>query len=165
MSKFLIASGVKKATSADARYLPSDPIFAIGWTPAMDRRLAQLCQEYHMTEAARQMGINIERVQRRVLRLGIPCMTLKETTTPTEGEWLGAAAKASLAAGINVRHVLSGSRQRSHVQARWAAWRALLDGNPQFSMKGVGEASGFDHSSVLHGMRRLRELSLKVAAE
>ena len=165
MTKFAIATNVRKATTADARYVSSDPMFANGWTPAMDRQLISLCGETHMTDAARIMGINIERVQRRIKRLGIACLTLSESKTPTEGEWLGAATRAALASGINVKHVLSGSRQRAHVRARWRAWKALLDGNPQFSMKGVAAISGFDHTSVMNGLKRLRELSLRVAAE
>jgi len=165
MSQFAIATNIRKATPEDAKYVSTDANFCSTWTPAMDKRLITLCQEMHMTAAAREMGIKIERVQRRVNRLGIPVMTLKETTTPTEGEWLGAAARASIQANIHVKHILSGSRIRSHVRARWAAWRALLDSNQQFSMKGVGEVSGFDHSSVMNGMQRLRELSLKGAVK
>lgn len=159
MTKFAIAREVRKATRADARYLPNDTMSAAGWTPEMDRQLFDLCQEMHMTAASRAMGINIERVQRRVHRLGIPCISVREAKMPTKGEWIAAATRAALAAGINPTHVMRGSCQRSHVRARWAAWKAILDQNPNYSIKGLSVVSGFDHSTLLHGMKRLKQLS------
>ena len=49
MSQFAIATNVRKATPADAKYVSNDPNFSSTWTPAMDKRLITLCQEMHMT--------------------------------------------------------------------------------------------------------------------
>lgn len=152
---FAIAAGVRKSTRSDARYLSTDPLFSTYWTPERDAQLCKLAGVAHIAELARIVGRPVWQVAARIKDLGIPVLTLKEARMPSKGEWIGMATRMALQGGVEPAAVLMGNRSKLACLARWKAWRALLDENPDFSAKGVAAVSGHDHTSVLYGMKML----------
>ena len=61
-------------------------------------------------------------------------------------------AEVAAATGVHERLIRGRSRERSVVAARWLAWSvAHREG---MSLAEIGRRMGFDHTSVLHGVRR-----------
>lgn len=155
---FRIAADIPKATRADARYLQTDPLFSAYWTPERDRELAELGLTVHIAQIARTLRVPAQLVSNRIDLLGLAVLTKAEAGTPTKGEWLGAAARAAVAANLDPVHILRGARDKPYVLARWKAWRLILDENPGYTIKGVAAVSGHDHTTILHGLRELKKL-------
>lgn len=53
--------------------------------------------------------------------------------------------------------VLAGDRRAKYAQVRWRAWKTLRTAG--YSVFGIAVISGFDHTTVLHGLRRLEEIT------
>lgn len=128
------------------------------WTEMHDQRFRYLANEYHLAAVAREMGIPSYTAWKHARRLKVKPLYRSETWTPTEGEWIGAATQAALEAGIYPQWVLGTGSTRRVSRARWKAWKMLLDSNPDFTLAGVGRASGYDHTSVRYGLRRLAQM-------
>ncbi len=156
---FAIATAIRKATRADARYLQGDPLFSTYWNPARDADLAYLGELHHMAGAARVMRISPQKVAARAKLLGLNILTQEQASTPTKGEWIGAATKEAIAACVEPSAILRGSRERRHIYARWRAWQRLLDENPSYCPVGIAKVSGFDASTVWNGLWRLRKIN------
>lgn len=64
----------------------------------------------------------------------------------TPGRWEREVTKAAEAAGVDPVKVLAGSMHRVHASVRWSVWRDLVGRG--FSYYSIGNAGGFDHTSV-----------------
>ena len=106
-------------------------------------------------EAADLMGINRETLVNRAHHLGVKFQRIREVNWPTPEIWIAAARAEAKEANVSVRAVLAGSRLKHHCVPRWRAWRRVLTDNPRFSVLGLARVSGWDHSSILHGLTRL----------
>ena len=121
-------------------------------TIAEQIKSALLAGERQCAIAAR-LGIKSQRVSYHAVRLlGSKQLSRK----PSRQKWVTAATEAAKDAWIPVGWVLSGKKLRPAVLARWTAWKALAD-EGRYSISGIGQVSGHDHTSVLHGIRRLKE--------
>lgn len=78
-----------------------------------------------------------------------------EARTPPQEIWTAAATQAATEAGVPLAQVVGPFKNRKAATARWRAWKHVLDQNPQYSIAGLGRASGWDHSSIIWGLRRL----------
>lgn len=58
--------------------------------------------------------------------------------------------------GTTVAAIMGERRDTATVQARWTIWRWLHDDG--FSLAQIGRWTNRDHTSVIHGLRRLREI-------
>jgi hypothetical protein len=45
--------------------------------------------------------------------------------------------------------------KRKVCTARWKAWKDVLGQNPNYSIAGLGRVSGWNHASIIWGIRRL----------
>jgi hypothetical protein len=63
--------------------------------------------------------------------------------------WVRVATEEAIAHRMSPALLLAGYRNRKYSNARWRAWRALVDAG--YSYKSIGRASGYDHTSVRHG--------------
>lgn len=96
----------------------------------------------------------------RQRRVGKPSkVSRKERFQPTDEEWHRIASEEAAKANIRIAHVVGPSNVRAHAQARWRAWRRILDENPHCSIAGVARVSGWDHTSLLSGLKRLDAMS------
>ena len=82
-------------------------------------------------------------------------MTKKQKTRPQRSLWVQAATAAAVAASIDPERVLSRSREKAVTRARWAAWAAIV-ATGRYSVAGLAQVCGWDHSSILHGLKMLR---------
>ena len=76
---------------------------------------------------------------------------------PTESEQrkiLEAASAAAEETGVAVQMILSASRRKEVVLARWVAMGKASDAG--MSAKAISRALGKDHTTVLHGLRQVR---------
>lgn len=65
------------------------------------------------------------------------------------------AAQVSAETGVPVSHIYGRRRLPHIVRARWAVWaKARAQG---LSLTQIGHATGHDHTTVLHGLRRMEE--------
>ncbi len=76
---------------------------------------------------------------------------------PSKSAWLKAVEMASYDAWILPEWILDGRRHKRVVRARWAAWRYLRDMNPNYSVAGMARTTGYDHTTILWGLKRLAE--------
>lgn len=74
---------------------------------------------------------------------------------PTKAEWVGFAARQADILRIPVCHVLAGRRYHAATRARALAWRAAIDAG-HWSIIGIARTSGFDHTTILTAMKRLK---------
>ncbi len=76
---------------------------------------------------------------------------------PSYRSWFDAACIAARDHDVLVARVVGNCRRKSTTKARWAAWHALVTKNPNYSINQIAKVGGFDHTSVLHAMRRIAE--------
>lgn len=128
------------------------------WTPELDQRLQYLAGETHLAAAARQMGLRVNTVWARAYHKKIKAIPLRVSREPTVGEWIGIASAVAREAGLPAKAILGRHRDKRSSQARWRAWRRLLDEYPEYSIAGLARAANYNHTSVIYGLRRLREI-------
>lgn len=71
---------------------------------------------------------------------------LKKGCSPNR--WERTATAIAIQAGVDHIKVLAGDRRSAFVAVRWRAWRSLADAG--FSYFSIGQASRFDHTTVIH---------------
>ncbi len=74
---------------------------------------------------------------------------------PSQSHWQRVATQEAEAAGLDPVKLLAGVKTRGYPQARWRAWARLKAEDHRYSLIGIGRVSGFDHSSVHHGLNRI----------
>ncbi len=102
-------------------------------------------------------------VQDRGKKLGLkawfrPCLKISRPcpTKPSRARYIAILTEECLAASVPLHEALSRSRRQLVVYPRWRTWRRLRAMN--FSLPGIGQVAGVDHSSVHHGLARLKQL-------
>lgn len=132
-------------------------------------------------ELAAMTGRSENAVYVRFLKMGIPrSSTRRLRFEPSFEEWHRAALDEARKAKVPLRLVISGNKlpavpveygriceeqrracleRQKAIVARWKAWRRLKD-NPRYSLAGIGRATGWHHTSIMHGLDRLKELEL-----
>lgn len=78
---------------------------------------------------------------------------LRDKPRPSLSRYHAYAQREALAAGLPLADVMGRSQKRAAAVARWRVWRALR--NEGASYPGIAASSGFDHSTILYGIRRL----------
>jgi hypothetical protein len=78
---------------------------------------------------------------------------------PSKRLWINTVTQEALAAGKSPVEVMAGTIRRGVTQVRWRAWCRLMSANEGYSMKGIANVSGFDHTSIRFGVARLAGLS------
>lgn len=119
------------------------------------QRLGELCVTLHVGAAARIMGVDAGGAYARAIRAKIELLPVAVATAPTDGEWIGAAMAEGELAGVNYKRILGGDRQAPVALARWKAFKRILDEYPNYSVAGLARTSGYHHSTVMYGIRRL----------
>lgn len=71
--------------------------------------------------------------------------------------WLTTAIAEAHSAKIPLAAMLNGDRHWAAVLARWRAWKQILDKDPDYSIKSLATACGYDHTTILYGLKRLAE--------
>ncbi len=118
-------------------------------------QIRELAADHYPAQIARALGVSTNMINGRLKAMGIKPLSFIDATKPTDGEWIGAVMLISAKTGIPTRLILAGSRLQHVVEARWQAFRDLLDKHPEYSIAGLARTSGFHHSSILHGLHRL----------
>lgn len=73
---------------------------------------------------------------------------------PTEA-WFDFASEEARKLNCRPADVLGPSKRRRHVVARWRAWHALKQAYPYCSVAGIARVTGYDHTTIRYGIRRL----------
>lgn len=129
------------------------------WPKELDDRLRELWPVSSLAEMSREFGLSTRRIKDRAKRLKLPIATYRERLTPSKAEWVEIASQIAREAKLRPSDVLAGCRYKAAVRARWAAWKEVLDRNPNYSIAGLGRTSGHDHTTILHGLQRLSGIS------
>lgn len=75
--------------------------------------------------------------------------------TPSKTAWIAAATSAAKEIGVDPVKVMAGVEvNRDVILARWRAWKALYDSG-KYSENGIGNTSGFHHTTVMKAFKRL----------
>lgn len=77
--------------------------------------------------------------------------------TPSRTTWIATAATVAREEGIPVGAIVGGGQTKPVWRARWKAWKAVLDKNADYSVAGLARISGWHHTTILSGLRRLNE--------
>lgn len=131
------------------------------WTPEEDATIRSLWGKLSTTHIARQTGFKRYRILARARRLNLEIVPFKDVLTPSKAEWVAIATQKAQEARVSPSLVMSGSKRKGARSARWEAWKAILEANPGYSIAGLGRVSGFDHTAILHAMKRLNGASAK----
>ena len=142
------------------------------WTPEMDAQLVDLCLTHTRKKIAEIMDIKCWRIDARLQFLGVKSRPYGDVLSPKKEEWIAVAREKAIAAKVRPSDVMAGARYKQAVHARWAAWKAMQDRYPQYSIAGIARTSGHDYTTVLHGLKRnsgvpaksLRKPSYRAAA-
>ncbi len=132
----------------------TDPRITI-WTDDMEAQLKAMWGCIMLKDISQAMGLSEERLRHRAKRLGLPLKPLRRLYEPTKAVWIDKASIRARELRQAPREVLAGAKGKKPSLARWRAWKDVLDEFPCCSIAGVARISGFDHTSVLHGLRRL----------
>jgi hypothetical protein len=127
----------------------------------MDARLAELCRTHTRKKIAEELGLHVWRLDARLTALGLKVCPYAAVLAPKKEEWIAVAREKALAAKVRPSDVMAGARYKKAVHARWAAWKAMQDRYPQYSIAGIARTSGWDHTTVLHSLKRLNGASAK----
>jgi hypothetical protein len=120
------------------------------WRPNDDTILRFLFGRIPAAKIAHRLGRSEGGVYERILKIGLTGVKLHR---PSLHEWHSAAQRASLAASVPIGDIMSPKRVRAVVRARWLAFRYLRESG--CSYPGIGQVTGFDHTTILSGLRRL----------
>lgn len=82
----------------------------------------------------------------------------KERHEPPDVVWIAAATEAAREGRLSPGKVLSGDKQPKYCEARWRAWKSVLAIDPVYSVGGLARVSGWNHTSILAGLKRLKEI-------
>lgn len=110
---------------------------------------------YPATKIGRIMGLSPARVAGKAKRLELPDRPHRMLYEPRRADWIRVVSAHAKAQQLAPREVMAGRKFRPAVIARWRAFQQMLDEFPNMSMAGLGRVSGFDHTSILHGLRRI----------
>lgn len=124
------------------------------WTPREDQIVLRLKMRIPLHRVARRIGRTERSVVSRLCNIGV---VLPQRMRPALGAWYAAVAFASDRTGVPPHEITSKSRVRARARARWLAFKWLRDKG--FSLPGIGAVAGVDHTTVIHGLRRLEELA------
>lgn len=133
------------------------------WKVTEVRKLREMWPAHTVAEIFAEIGRSESAIRHMGLRLklGPPFYRKKNMAPqfePPASEWIRVATQCAILAGACPKRVISGERTGALSRVRWRAFRHLLDSNPNWSAAGLGRVSGFDHTSILRGMRRLETL-------
>jgi hypothetical protein len=129
------------------------------WTEAMEDKLVRLWGTMPRAAIARAMGLTDWRVKWKAEDMDLPMQPMKKSFEPLRSDWIAIATQKANEVKIPPGIVLAGAGGYAGVVARWRAWREILDIHPQLSIAGVARVSGFDHTTILYGLRRLNGAS------
>lgn len=71
--------------------------------------------------------------------------------------WHASAIREAVRARIPLEAVTGRALEWGAVLARWRAWKRVLDANPDYSVLSLAKVSGFDHTTILYAMKRLKD--------
>lgn len=138
------------------------------WTPELDETLRQLWALRNQALIAEQMDLTADKVARRAKKLGLPKYKVKRRLQrnapwrtvrhPSQEQWISVVKEHARDRRISAREVLCGNRHRPFVYTRWMAFKTILERFPNLSVLGVAKVSGFDHTAILHGLKRLQAM-------
>jgi hypothetical protein len=110
-------------------------------------------------EVSQQLGRTYSAVQNKARQIKVTLVRKTHRKThkhPSPEAYEAALLEACNDAGVSYLVALRGLKTKSGVVARWKAWKRLRDEG--FSFPGIGAACGYDHTSVLNGIRNLEVL-------
>jgi hypothetical protein len=132
------------------------------FSPEQDAKLAQLWfTPMTIVQIAEAVGHRYTLTRNHaIFDLGLPGRgsNNKAKPRPTEEIWIEAATYHARSDRLKPAYVLGGRTYQRCVRARWRAWRDVLASNPKFSVLGLAQVSGFDHSTILNGLRKLQQI-------
>ena len=123
------------------------------------QRLIELWPHNSLDQLAMALGRSRTTVRARAIKLGLKPKRLQRLgrTEPPASAWINAASHEAREAGLRPNLVLAGCRHREFAFARARAFKTVLDAHPNCSIAGLGRVSGFDHTTILAGVRRHEE--------
>lgn len=124
------------------------------WTPEMDDKLRRLWGSRSAEAIADAMGLTGCRVRCRARALGLSLPAMRNVYQPPRADWIEIATRRAQEAKLAPRDVLQGCRLKAVARVRWAAFQEVLDKHPSCSVAGLARLTGFDHTGILHGLRR-----------
>lgn len=130
--------------------------------PCLGERVLQLWPHHSQREISKLTGITTHCVSIFGKRNGLQTISIGKLLEPSKDEWIDAAKIEAAKAMVPLAHVLGGKTYREAVRARWAAWKAVLDANPNYSIAGVGRISGYGHDTILHSLKRMGNVPAKL---
>lgn len=71
--------------------------------------------------------------------------------------WQASALREAVRARIPLEAVTGRALEWGAVLARWRAWKRVLDADPDYSVLSLAKVSGFDHTTILYAMKRLKD--------
>lgn len=128
------------------------------WTPEMDRTLTDLWGHRSRPSIGKDLGLPVGRVERRAKKLRLPRYRVGKPFEPTKQQWIDVATEKAHEAGVSAVRLMAGKSHKPITHARWRAFKAILERNPYLSIAGVARVAGFDHTTVLNGLKRLPQI-------
>lgn len=131
------------------------------WTYPERKKLRELWLKIPSAEIGKILGRTSHAVRSYAQILHLPHYSqgvVAKFWEPSEQEWIAIATRHAEEARIKPSKLLAGCRTKPACIARWKAWEAVLASNDNYSIAGVARVSGFDHSSIIHGLKRLEAM-------
>jgi hypothetical protein len=126
------------------------------FTAEQAEQLEDLAKTVHVAEAARRVGVNEASAYDYFRRNEIPTLGAWKAKQPPADVWINACRTEAALAGVGVKSVLMGHLSKPVVRVRWKAFARVLNENQYYTVIGLARTSGFDHTTILYGLARLR---------
>jgi hypothetical protein len=123
------------------------------WT---EEELAVLREHYERlgpTECSKMIDRSSHACAEKAFKIDLHFYT-KGKGRPARSLYENTLRSAADTAGIKMTDALGCSRKRSIVHVRWRAWTELYQ-TGRYSLTGIGFVGGYDHTTILNGIRRL----------
>ena len=120
------------------------------WTEDEDKRLREAYGFISDEQMTWVLGRSLSSImsRRRDIALSKP-----PKRRPSRARYVSVLAEECLDAGVSLKAALDhGSKRRVDCIPRHKAWKRLVDAG--YSLPGIGLAAGYDHTSILNGVRR-----------
>lgn len=125
------------------------------WTPEQDSALRALNGQYTIKVIGRRLGLAEDIIFRRQKKLGLVARSTREILQPPDSLWVAVATEAAKRHRIKPSYLLAGARAHRVSRARHEAWATFVAQHPEYSIAGLARTSGFNHTSVLAGIKRV----------
>ncbi len=106
-------------------------------------------------EVSELIGVGKNYLWAKAKSEGFDFLPARSPGEPPYAVWAAEVAIQADMAKVAARDVMNGNRSKRVAMARWRAWKGILAQDASYSIKGLANCTGYNHTTILHALARL----------